>query len=169
METALFYTLSTIAQTLAGALAVLVAFVLFKLADLDRAIQHAQFELQGRFDEWVEIWEGLRVGGLKEFEKGHGERQPRIRAAYHEGHLAWQLRPRILRVLAYALVGSVVDIAACFAALPGAPKLAGSECAALVLWGTVGLGIICLALYVWLIFIIVQPPEAVPALPAAKS
>jgi hypothetical protein len=169
MENTLYYTLSTIAQTLAGALAVLVAFVLFKLADLDRAIQHAQFELQGRFGEWGEIWDILRVGGLKKFDEGHGEHQPRIRAAYHHGYLAWQLRPRILSVLSYALIGSVVDIGACFAALPWVPRLAGSDSAALVLWGAVILGIICLALYVWLIFIIVQPPEAVPPPPAAKS
>ena len=36
METALYYTLSTIAQTLAGALAILVAAVLFKLSSLTK-------------------------------------------------------------------------------------------------------------------------------------
>src|SRR5260370_15894058 len=36
METALYYTLSTIAQTLAGALAILVAAVLFKLSSLSK-------------------------------------------------------------------------------------------------------------------------------------
>jgi len=35
MENALYYTLSTIAQTLAGALAVLVAIVLFRLQRLE--------------------------------------------------------------------------------------------------------------------------------------
>jgi hypothetical protein len=35
---ALYYTLSTIAQTLAGSLAVLVAFVLFRLSALDKDI-----------------------------------------------------------------------------------------------------------------------------------
>jgi len=51
---ALYYTLSTIAQTLAGALAVLVAVVLFKLAALASAIapgrqrqDHAEALLEG--------------------------------------------------------------------------------------------------------------------------
>jgi hypothetical protein len=38
METALYYTLSTIAQTLAGALAILVAVILFRLSALKQTI-----------------------------------------------------------------------------------------------------------------------------------
>jgi hypothetical protein len=38
---ALYYTLSTIAQTLAGALAILVAVVLFKLAALKQIIEES--------------------------------------------------------------------------------------------------------------------------------
>ncbi len=40
MENALYYTLSTIAQTLAGALAVMVAFVLFRLGRLIEIIRN---------------------------------------------------------------------------------------------------------------------------------
>jgi hypothetical protein len=42
METALYYTLSTIAQTLAGALAILVAVVLFRLTTFPKAIELAK-------------------------------------------------------------------------------------------------------------------------------
>jgi hypothetical protein len=42
METALYYTLSTIAQTLAGALAVMVAFVLLRLKDLEDNVGSGQ-------------------------------------------------------------------------------------------------------------------------------
>ena len=71
--TALYYTLSTIALALAGAPAVLVAFVLFKLADLDRAIQPAQYELQGRQQEnWPKLWDILRVSGLTGLEETMG-------------------------------------------------------------------------------------------------
>ena len=39
-ETAFFYTFSTIAQALAGAIALLAAFVLFKLQSIDAEMPH---------------------------------------------------------------------------------------------------------------------------------
>ena len=72
--------------------------------------------------------------------------QPRLRAAYHEGNIAWRLRPRILRTLFYALIASVVDIAVCFAALPWTPTLATARLAIPLVVVTVSLGITCLAL-----------------------
>src|SRR5438552_14083905 len=51
MENALYYTLSTISQTLAGALAVMVAFVLLKLPAIDSAITEARLSLRN----WEEI------------------------------------------------------------------------------------------------------------------
>ena len=53
MENALYYTLSTIAQTLAGALAVLVAFELLRLSRLDDAITQGRAELQSRYGDWA--------------------------------------------------------------------------------------------------------------------
>ncbi len=105
METALYYTLSTIAQTLAGALAILVAVVLFKLSAL---------------------------------------------AKEHEASAD------ILNQ--HSVDADVVDIAACFIGLPFTPRLASSPWAPCLLVFTVGLGIVCLLLYVWLIVAIVRKP-----------
>jgi hypothetical protein len=52
--TAIYYTLSTIAQTLAGALAVLVAFVLFRLSHLSELVRHAGRSWQPSTPLWTE-------------------------------------------------------------------------------------------------------------------
>lgn len=67
MENALFYTLSTISQTLAGALAVMVAFVLLKLPAMDSDIRRARLYLK-QWDEIVpvqEMWAVLPGVGLR--------------------------------------------------------------------------------------------------------
>jgi hypothetical protein len=64
-ENALYYTLSTIAQALAGAFAVLAAFVLFRLLAVDRAIQEGK-NLLRLYDDvvpYVETWAALRQSG----------------------------------------------------------------------------------------------------------
>lgn len=160
METTLYYTLSTIAQTLAGALAVLVAFVLFKLSGLDGAMHLAQYELQGQYgSDWRKLWDALCAGGLEGLEKeaqAHVD-HPRLRAAYQAGRIAFRMRPRITRRLYVALGFSVADIALCFILLPFAPALkCHPHLVALVLTLTVGLGIVCLLLYVWLIAAMVE-------------
>lgn len=48
MENALYYTLSTVAQTLAGALAVLVAFVVVRLGRLDDIVGDGEATLRSR-------------------------------------------------------------------------------------------------------------------------
>ncbi len=65
MENALYYTLSTIAQTLAGALAILVAVVLFKLAALNKAIETAKESLQDLGTDEGITWPILRDQGVK--------------------------------------------------------------------------------------------------------
>jgi hypothetical protein len=64
METALYYTLSTIAQTLAGALAILVAVVLFRLSTLGRVIEDGKAEMRARNIEPTQAWSVLRAGGF---------------------------------------------------------------------------------------------------------
>jgi hypothetical protein len=71
VENALFYTFSTISQTLAGAIALLGAFVLYRLQTLNAGLQQnaaiarthirgnpnqmMDYELQGRYDEVLQV------------------------------------------------------------------------------------------------------------------
>src|SRR5215467_107512 len=63
MEQAIYYTLSTIAQALAGALAVLVAFVLFRMADLDRALIAGRLTLRRHEAYYPQTWDMLATKG----------------------------------------------------------------------------------------------------------
>ncbi len=56
MENALYYTLSTIAQTLAGALAILVAVVLFRLTVFDRQIETVKIVLRSVSLDPIKYW-----------------------------------------------------------------------------------------------------------------
>ena len=169
--TTLYYTFSTIAQTLAGARAVLVAFTLFGLAKLDEAIRKGQAELL-RYSQWPKRWEALRAGGLKGLEDDIGAdvTELYLRIAYHEASVSAGLRPGILRALRIALAATVVDIALCFIALPCTPNLAGLPFLA---WGAAGvsaaLGIACLWLYWRLIAAMVDRPVEIETItrPAA--
>jgi hypothetical protein len=164
--TALYYTFSTIAQTLAGALAVLVAFTLFGLAKLDEAIRKGQAELL-RYSQWPKRWEALRAGGLKGLEDdvGTAVTQLDLRIAYHEASVSAGLRPGVLHALRIALAATVVDIGLCFIALPFTPNLASLPSLA---WSTAGatitLGIVCLWLYWRLIAAMVDRPVEIEAI-----
>jgi len=160
METALYYTLSTIAQTLAGALAVLVAVVLFRLQGIEDLIGRGQALLQRRPTPYAESWPILLDQGwqaLAEFMKSRGDPLQEVELSACKGaHSAWRFRSRAVLVLYLALGFTVVDIALCFTSIPVAPLIASSRCAT---WGVlllaVGLGTVCLALYVWLIAVMV--------------
>lgn len=67
METALYYTLSTIAQTLAGALAILVAVVLFRLSALKQIIEDSTEEFVLRNIDISRGWPILLAQGLEPF------------------------------------------------------------------------------------------------------
>ena len=128
--TALYYTLSTIAQTLADALAVLVAFVLFRLARLDGAVTTGQANIQARATEWEPLWKSF----LADPDAMHARMRTQsnwdsvqLWDSLYSARSALHQRPRIIRVLSYALIGSVVDIAVCFAALPCVPWLVKSQ------------------------------------------
>lgn len=159
MDTALYYTFSTIAQTLAGALAVLVAFALFRVARLDEAITRGQDELL-RYSQWPMRWEALRIGGLEALEKDLGApvTEPHLRIAYREASIAAGLRPRVLGALRIALGATVVDIGLCFIALPFTPILVRRPGLAGTTAGlAVALGLLCLVLYWRLIATMVKP------------
>jgi hypothetical protein len=158
---AIYYTLSTIAQTLAGSLAVLVAFVLLQLSRIEDAIIQGRADLQSRYTAWEKMWDTLRVDGLAGLDKVSSGRidQPRLRAAYHEAHIGWRIRPQIIRRLQVALGFTITDIALCFVALPFTPHIARSPWIAWTILGlAVLLGLISLGLYIWLIAAMVKRP-----------
>jgi hypothetical protein len=157
MENALYYTLSTIAQTLAGALAILVAAVLFRLSALarERELVAEVFDANS-IDSDVYLpmamaqgYDAMVAGALEAgFNIAQNQRLRRRYAAATEADQAWS---RITLRLFLALTASVITIAVCFVALPFTPRLAASQSAPCVLAIAVGLGIVCLLLYVWLI------------------
>jgi len=166
MDTALYYTLSTIAQTLAGALAVLVAVVVFRLAALDKTLDAGRDVLRGLPGiPYEETWPVLRDRGYPALEallasppfNVHiGSTGGRECANAHDAYKTWG---RITWRLAAALVATAITIALCFVALPYTPSVASSGNACRVLIPAVALGIICLGLYGWLIAAMVRRPE----------
>jgi lipopolysaccharide export LptBFGC system permease protein LptF len=167
MENALYYTLSTIAQTLAGALAILVAVVLFKLAMLRQIIAQST----GTFDvRSIDMWQGwpiLRDQGPQAFLAhleqvqhfsgvGPNSDVGRNAEAAHGAHQDWG---RINGRLYVTLSASVFTIALCFIALPFTPRLAASQSVLCFVAIAVGLRVVCLLLYVWLIVAMVRRPS----------
>jgi len=160
---ALYYTFSTIAQTLAGALAVLVAFVLFRLRDLDKKIDLGNERLRALGEPYLEARITLRKHGmaaLKKLLEGkvtfHPEAEEDCRVAYG----ASKTRTTVTRLLYVSLLMTALDIAACFVALPATSALICSGWALRSIVTLVGLGIICLLLYVWLIVAMVKRAAA---------
>jgi hypothetical protein len=165
--TALYYTLSTIAQTLAGALAILVAVVLFRLATLKGESEAARTFLQQRGINMHRGWPVLRDTGPEAFaahvegEQRYGDMRPdhdlwRSAVVAHGAYAQWG---RINRGLIVTLTATVTDMALCFIALPFVPRIVWwGPATGAVLIVTVGLGIICLGLYVRLIAAMVRRP-----------
>jgi hypothetical protein len=171
MEQAIYYTLSTIAQTLAGALAVLVAFVLFRMADLDRALVAGRIPLRRNEAYYPMTWEMLAREGPEAVRKFLADKATvtipdleALEAAYR----AMLTRSTLSPLLRGTVHITASDIALCFVALPFAPRIACSRAAT---WGilglAIGLGIICLLLYVSLILVVVN--RTVPDMPKAKA
>lgn len=134
MDTALYYTLSTIAQTLAGALAILVAVVLFKLAELSKMIDTAKATLASHSVDPARFWPTLR-------DEGHEGLIKRIETDLHQelrqnallrrdsvaAYTAYQDWGRINRRLYVTLGATVAAIGVCFGALPFTPRIACSH------------------------------------------
>ena len=167
MDTVLYYTLSTIAQTLAGPLAILLAVVLFKLTGLKKIIDTAKETLASYSIEPARHWPLLRDHGFEglmdrvESEPGNqGKRQNHhLRRDSQAAHAAYQDWGRINTRLYAALGFTVADIAGCFVGLSVVPRISASHCTTeLVMFSAVILGIVCLLLYVWLITAMVRRP-----------
>jgi hypothetical protein len=162
METALYYTLSTIAQTLAGALAILVAVVLFKLTGLAQTIERGKDEIRGLNLEVATAWPILRDHGYEAFAVSQSKvlnPSPGMRGGWEATHSAYKTWGGINRRLYTVLGFSVAAIILCFFALPFTPYVAFSPRVAWTILGlAVLLGISSLGLYVWLIVAMVRRP-----------
>ena len=165
MENALYYTLSTIAQTLAGALAILVAVVLFKLAALakERELGANIFD-ENSVDSDVylpmartQAYEAMSAR-VREATGWIVDQNQRMRRAVTTASAAYETWGQINQRLYITLAASVITIAVCFVALPFTPRLAASALAPCFLVVAVGLGVLCLLLYVWLIVAMVSRP-----------
>jgi hypothetical protein len=131
-----YYTLSTIAQTLAGALAVLVAIVLFNFDKVNIAIGNGV-----SLDPAGKSPPSTRWRWRRSFVRAYVEPQVVVAERYYT---ATKVRPRLYRALFFSLL----NVAVCFAALPLSPMLL-DNCwlAAIVLAATSVLGVVCLFLY----------------------
>ena len=167
-ETALYYTFSTIAQTLAAAFGVLAVFVVLRLPAAEAVFAAAREAFKGRTDKISHevLLHAAQRGGwdavqqhLKEV--GHGLDESWRRAledlcdAVQEG---WSLRQTTLTWLRRSLVPTLLTIAGCFGVLPFVPALSCHRgWAAVSVAGVLGLSLLCLALYGRLILTLVDP------------
>jgi hypothetical protein len=159
---ALYYTLSTIAQTLAGALAILVAVVLFKLTGLAQTIERGKDEMRALNLDMATAWPILRDHGYEPFAVSQSKvlnPSPGMRGGWEATHSAYKTWGGINRRLYTVLGFSVAAIILCFVALPFTARIACSGWLSLVTMSSaVGLGTISLGLYVWLIVAMVRRP-----------
>ena len=164
-ENALYYTFSTIAQTLAAGFGILAAFVLYRLKDMESGLAAANevFRREHRLNS-SEVWSILaRSGGSEVMEamykrlEGTDDRPSR---EFNEAVSAAELwRKAWLRSQSWlkrSLVITVADIALCLLVLPIVPQLdrnpAGFGLALLAAL----LGVAALVAYVNLIFSVIN-------------
>ena len=162
MDSALFYTFSTIAQTLGTAFALLAAFVLYRLQQVTTVIESAsrvfiipylpnegarRLRAQGAYQEMHALLSSLEPTQV-EFTKKHSFSA--ARSALVGGI---ELQRRLKQLLRASLALSVLVIFGAVAVLPFAPAIAASEGTA---WITLAIGLlafgVCLGLYAFLIW-----------------
>jgi hypothetical protein len=172
--TALYYTFSTIAQTLAGAFAVLAAFVLFRLPAIEKTISSALDQF-ARYKQYIQPEEVLRIV----LDEGFDALERRMRTIEKErnthffgvddsirGHVAgirfwWRRRKSALRWLRLALITTAITIALCFIVLPNVPALSCSVgWSRVVVVTIVVLSLTCLVMYYRLIAALIFLREA---------
>jgi len=165
-ESTLYYTFSTVPQTLAGGGAILVAVVLYRLGEIDRIIDTAADHLETAWQAYPfrELWRALERNGWKGVERvlrrldagaagGGAAEQAACRRAYR----AMRARRQILFLLYSALGFTVLDILVCITSIPVTPNLLKSPAdASQVVVGTIALTGICLGFYARLIWAMVQ-------------
>jgi len=87
LETALYYTFSTISQTLAGAIALLGAFVLYRLQSIAAEIEDSSLKTVNSYqsplrDEVIRLHAAGKFEGVLEFTRTHGFNDPSAHNAY---------------------------------------------------------------------------------------
>jgi hypothetical protein len=167
MENTFFYTFSTISQTLAGAIALLAAFVLYRLQSLNANID----SIAERLTSWVEMicqQEPRQVDGMN-VRQLHGREQYRelhllsnrikVPENFYQADLERERLPillrskdSLLRRFACALCLTVGLIIFSVFALTVTPCMAVSSKAPMILTGAVVWFIVCMATYVWLLW-----------------
>ena len=165
-ESTLYYTFSTIPQTLAGGGAILVAVVLYRLGEIDRIIDTAADHLETAWQghPFRELWRALERNGWKGVERvlrrldaGEAAAGAAEQAACRRAYRAMRARRQILFLLYSALGFTVLDILVCITSIPVTPNLLKSpEDASQVVVGTIVLTGICLGFYARLIWAMVQ-------------
>lgn len=165
-ESTLYYTFSTIPQTLGGGAAILVAVVLYRLAEIDRTIDHATDYLATVWHGYPlrHVWRALERQGWRGVERvvRRLEGDPTLGAAEQNAcrraYRAMQARKQIIFLLYSALGFTVIDILVCITSIPVTPNLLKSPAdASQVVVGTIVLTSICLGFYARLIWTMVQP------------
>ena len=155
---------TTRCSDLGGALAILVAAVLFKLSALarERELVAELFDTRGiDADVYLPMAraQGYDAMAARALEAGFNIAQnQQLRRACAAATAADKTWGRINLRLYLTLAASVITIALCFIALPFTPRLAASQSVLCFLAIAVGLGVVCLLLYVWLIVATVRRP-----------
>jgi hypothetical protein len=154
-ENALYYTFSTIAQTLAAAFGILTAIVVVRLPTLENAVENAKAIILTHHGDanYETAWTALRQHGLS------GYRAAGFRVEGHlvnmqlaVAHRAWVSWGKLISSVRLAMIPTGADIAACFLALPVVPWLAPKPTwawTAVVL--TVATAVLCIVSYGWLV------------------
>jgi hypothetical protein len=138
-STALYYTFSTVSQTLAGALGMLAAFLALRAAALEGTFNAAARELERMTGRWgqqaslrtraelVSFWRSV----LSAEQTGAGQH----RAVLATAEAAHESRERMLAEARRAFVASAAVMAACFVALAMTPLLSRSAGVSVVALG----------------------------------
>lgn len=165
-ENALLYTFSTVAQALAAGFAVLGAFALYRLRDMEQGL----CQLTSTFDESSGIgsyrtWTLIREGGASAVGNWIDQERAKnanlyIRHGFAdsvEEAVAWRnLYLLSQQWLKRSLVLTIVVIAICLGALPIVPWLNESWLGLPVAWGTVALALSALVVYAKLILLLLD-------------
>lgn len=173
--TALYYTFSTVAQTLAAGFAVLAAFVLYRLQGMEQELTKANAVFARYYDyiSVAEIWRTLESQGFEALDAkmkqiqidrnisfyGRDTLEPPSMAVL----LWWPIWRTTVRWLKISLAFTVGDVALCFALLPLVPNLAAKPDASYTFVAlAVCVGILSLAMYARLILLLLSPARLSP-------
>ncbi|MFI5310452.1 MAG: hypothetical protein ACHQQ3_04425 [Gemmatimonadales bacterium] len=177
LQSALFYTMSTIAQTLSGAMGLLGAIVLFALQETSRSIERAArklTEIPHQSMSQLYLRHLLTRRSFHELARHYGDElqpggstQTSAEALVHFSTLTWELDHdhALRRSFWRALLASGIVIAASLIGCGLAPQLATSTLVGqVVLAGAIVGAVACLILYGFLLRVMLRstPQEPIP-------